>query len=245
MNTTPNAKNLKIHVYADGANKDAILKRAQEGFVKGFTTNPTLMAKAGVKDYAGFAKSLLAELKTHPISFEVFSDSFDQMEKEALIIDSWNQFGGNNVYVKIPIINSENKSSVPLIRKLLDRGLKLNLTAIFTQEQLDGLRAVLKLQDDVLVSIFAGRIADTGRDPMPLMRKAVQDFKSLPKARILWASTREVLNVFQAEECGCHIITAPDDIIGKLAHAGRSLEECSIDTVKTFLKDSKSAGFTL
>lgn len=236
---------LKVHVYADGANQDAILKRAKEGFVKGFTTNPTLMAKAGIKDYAGFAKGLLSQLKTLPISFEVFSDDFTNMEKEALIIDSWNAIGGNNVYVKIPIVNTEGKSSLPLIQKLLDKKLKLNLTAIFTQAQLDGLRAILKPQDDVLVSIFAGRIADTGRDPMPLMRKAVQDYKHLPKAQILWASTREVLNIFQADECGCHIITAPDDIIGKLSQAGRSLEECSIDTVKTFLKDSRAAGFSL
>jgi transaldolase len=239
---------LKIHVYADGANHEAILKRAREGFVKGFTTNPTLMAKAGIRDYAGFAKGLLAELKTHPISFEVFSDDFAQMEKEALIINSWNEIGGGNVYVKIPIINTEAKPSLPLIRKLLDRKLKLNITAIFSQAQLDGLRGILKSDDDVLVSIFAGRIADTGRDPMPLMRKAVQDYKGLPRARILWASTREVFNIFQAEECGCHIITTPDDIIGKLTQAGpaaKSLEECSIDTVKTFLKDSKAAGFSL
>lgn len=237
--------NLNIHVYADGAEKDAILKRAKEGFVKGFTTNPTLMAKAGVRDYAGFAKSLLADLKTHPISFEVFSDDFAQMEKEALIIGSWNQYGDDNVYVKIPIVNSEGKSALALIRTLLDRKLKLNLTAIFTQAQLDGLRGILKPEDDVLVSIFAGRIADTGRDPMPLMRKAVEDYKPFKKARILWASTREVLNVFQAEECGCQIITVPDDIIGKLTHAGKPLEACSIDTVKTFLKDSKAAGFSL
>lgn len=237
---------LKVHVYADGANQDAILKRAKEGFVKGFTTNPTLMAKAGIKDYATFAKSLLSQLKTLPISFEVFSDDFVNMEKEALIIDSWNSIGGNNVYVKIPIINTEGRSSLPLIQKLLDKKLKLNLTAIFTQEQLDGLRKILKPQDDVLVSIFAGRIGDTGRDPMPLMRKAVQDYKSLPKAQILWASTREVLNIFQADECGCHIITVPDDIIGKLhQQAGRSLEECSVDTVKAFLKDSRAAGFSL
>jgi transaldolase len=246
MINTPNAKNLKIHVYADGANKDAILKRAQEGFVKGFTTNPSLMAKAGVKDYAGFAKSLLSELKTHPISFEVFSDDFEQMEKEAMIINSWNTFGGNNVYVKIPVINSENKSSAPLIRRLLDKKLKLNITAIFTTGQLDALRAVLKPEDDVLVSLFAGRLADNGWDPLPLVRKAVADFKPFPKAQILWASTREVYNVYQAEELGCHIITAPDDVISKLMTVGaKSPEDLSIDTVKTFLKDSKSAGLSL
>ena len=196
---------LKVAVYADGANKDDMLKRYREGFVKGFTTNPTLVAKAGVKDYSAFAKSILAEIKTLPISFEVFSDDPAEMEREALIIGSW----GSNVNIKIPITNTQGTPTLPLIRKLLDKSLKLNVTAIFTQEQLDGLREILKPQDDVIVSIFAGRIADTGVDPVPLMRKAVQDYKHLTDSKILWASPREALNIYQAQDCGCRSSLQP------------------------------------
>jgi transaldolase len=233
---------LRIAVFADGANREDMLKRYREGFVKGFTTNPTLMAKAGVKNYSEFAKSVLAEIRDLPISFEVFSDDFAAMEREALIIGEW----GSNVNVKIPIVNTQGQSTLPLIRRLLDRGLKLNVTALFTQAQLDGLRETMTSKDDVIVSIFAGRIGDTGRDPIPLMKKAVEDFRSKPGAKILWASTRETLNIYQAEECGCHIITSPDDLIQKvITLKGRSLEECTLDTVKTFLADSKKAGFSL
>jgi transaldolase len=236
-----NYPQLKIAVYADGANKDDMLKRYREGFVKGFTTNPTLVAKAGVKDYAGFAKSVLAEIKTHPISFEVFSDEMSEMEREALIIGSW----GSNVNIKIPITNTQGKPTLPLIRSLLDKNLKLNVTALFTQEQIDGLREILKPKDDVIVSIFAGRIADTGIDPMPLMRKAVQDYKHLTGSKILWASPREALNVYQAQDCGCHIITATDDQISKLTLHGKSLAEFSLETVKNFYNDAKKAGFSI
>jgi transaldolase len=163
------------------------------------------------------------------------------MEREALIIASW----GANVNVKIPIMNTQSKPTLPLIRKLLDRGLKLNITAIFTQEQLDGLRAILKPEDDVLVSIFAGRIADTGIDPIPLMKKAVEDFKPKTHSKILWASTRETLNIYQAEQCGCQVITATDDQIAKLNLRGKSLTEYSLETVKGFYNDAKKAGFVL
>jgi transaldolase len=236
-----NYPQLKIAVYADGANKDDMLKRYREGFVKGFTTNPTLVAKAGVKDYAGFARSVLAEIKTHPISFEVFSDSLSEMEREALIIGSW----GANVNIKIPITNTQGKPTLPLIRGLLDKNLKLNVTALFTQDQIDGLREILQPKDDVIVSIFAGRIADTGVDPMPLMRRAVQDYKHLTGSKILWASPREALNIYQAQECGCHIITATDDQISKLTLHGKSLSEFSLETVKNFYNDAQKAGFSI
>jgi transaldolase len=232
---------LKIAVFADGANLADMQKRSREGYVKGFTTNPTLMAKAGLTDYAAFAKSVLAEIKELPISFEVFSDDFIDMERQGRIIGAW----APNVNIKIPITNTKKESSLPVIRRLLDSGLKLNVTAIMPDSQLDGLRKILKPADDVIVSIFAGRIADTGVDPIPAMKKAVADFKPFPKAKILWASPREVLNVYQAEECGCHIITATDDLIAKLALHGKSLDEYSLDTVKMFYNDAQKAGFKI
>ncbi|MEK6580260.1 MAG: transaldolase [Bdellovibrionota bacterium] len=232
---------MKIAVFADGANKDLMVKRYREGFVRGFTTNPTLVAKAGVKNYAEFAKSVLAEIKDVPISFEVFSDEFNEMEREAGIISAW----AANVNVKIPITNTKGQSSLPLIRQLLDRGMKLNVTALFTQQQVKGLWQILKPMDDVIVSIFAGRIADTGIDPIPLMKNAVQDFKALKGSKILWASPREALNIYQAQDCGCHIITATDDQIEKLHLHGKSLEDFSLETVKAFYKDATQAGFKL
>jgi len=232
---------LRIHVYADGAKKDEMLKQFRSGQVQGFTTNPTLMAKAGVTDYPAFARELLAEIKEPSISFEVFSDDLASMEREALIIGTW----GPNVAIKIPIINTKGESCIPLIRKLLDRNLKLNVTALLAQRQIDGLRECLKPTDDVIVSIFAGRLADSGWDPVPVMTKAVKDFAHLKGSKILWASTREVFNIYQAEACGCHIITVPQDLIPKLALRGRDPLEISLDTVKTFLKDSQAAGFKL
>lgn len=232
---------LKIAVFADGANLENILKRYRQGFVKGFTTNPTLMAKAGITDYEQFAKTVLAEMKSLPISFEVFSDEFAEMEEQAALIATW----GENVNVKIPITNTRGESSLPLIRRLFDKGVKLNVTAILTQQQIDGLRAILKPQDDVIVSIFAGRIADTGVDPMPIMQKAVKDYAHFPKAKILWASPRETLNIYQADAAGCHIITATDDLIEKLNFNGKDLGEFSLDTVKMFYNDAKKAGFAL
>lgn len=232
---------LKIAVYADGANQGDMVKRYREGFVKGFTTNPTLMAKAGLRDYEAFAKSVLAEITTLPISFEVFSDDFSDMERQAKKIGGW----ARNVNVKIPITNTKAESSLPLIRRLLDSGLKLNVTAILSARQWEGLAAILRPTDDVIVSIFAGRIADTGIDPVPLMRKAVKDFSAFAKARVLWASPREVLNVYQAQECGCHIITATDDLIAKLALFGKPLDAYSLETVKMFYADAQKAGFEL
>lgn len=232
---------LKIHVYADGANKDEMIKRYREGFVKGFTTNPTLMAKAGIKDYEGFAKSVLEVIKDLPISFEVFSDDFPEMKRQALKIKSW----APNVNVKIPITNTKGEPSLNLIKDLLAEGTKLNVTAIFTEKQLRGLKEVMKPKDDVIVSVFAGRIADAGVDPIPIMKNAVEMFKDLGGAKVLWASPREVLNVYQAEEAGCHIITVTDDLIKKIASRGKDLTEFSLDTVKMFYDDATKAGFQL
>ncbi|MFZ9595761.1 MAG: transaldolase [Bdellovibrionia bacterium] len=231
----------KVLLFADGANKDQMLKRYHEGLAKGFTTNPSLMAKAGIRDYAGFARDILKTIHDLPISFEVFSDEFSEMEKQAQQINSW----GANVNVKVPITNTKSEPSLKLIRNLFDQGMKLNITAIFTPEQLKGLKEVMKPEDDAIISIFAGRIADTGIDPMPLMRKAVADFASFPKAKILWASPREALNIYQADEVGCHIITLTDELLGKVSLKGKNLMEYSLETVKTFYKDATQAGFQL
>ena len=232
---------LKIALYADGANKDQMLKRYHDGLAQGFTTNPSLMAKAGIRDYTGFAKDILKTIKDLPISFEVFSDEFEEMERQAQEINSW----GSNVNVKIPISNTKSQPSLKLIRRLLDQKMKLNITALFTENQLKGLREILKPEDDAIISIFAGRIADTGIDPMPLMRSTVQSYSSLRNSKILWASPREALNIYQAEEAGCHIITCTDDLLSKLSLRGKSLEDYSLETVKMFYKDATSAGFQL
>lgn len=234
-------RELKIHVYADGASLEEMVRQYRSGVPKGFTTNPTLMAKAGIRDYAAFAKAVLAEIKDLPISFEVFADDFSEMERQAQLIGAW----GSNVYIKIPITNTKGESALPLARRLLQKGLKLNMTAILTDAQIHGLREALSPQDDVIVSIFAGRIADTGVDPVPMMRRAVDAYRALPKAKILWASPREVLNIYQAEECGCHIITVTDDLLKKLSLHGKNLGEYSLDTVKMFYSDAQKAGFKL
>lgn len=232
---------LKIHLYADGADKNQMLDVYSKGQAKGFTTNPTLMAKANIKDYAQFAQAILEVIRDLPISFEVFSDEFPEMERQANIIASW----GSNVNVKIPITNTKSENSFGLIQKLLLKNIKLNVTAILTMGQVEGLREVLRKNDDVIISIFAGRIADTGRDPMPLMKKAVEMFQDFPKVKILWASPREVLNVYQADECGCHIITATPDLIKKMVLRGKDLDLYSLETVKMFYNDACSAGFSL
>lgn len=232
---------MKIHIYADGANQAEMARRYNEGFVKGFTTNPTLMAKANIKDYESFAKEVLGTIKTLPISFEVFSDEFPEMERQALKIRSW----GPNVNVKIPITNTKGESSLALIAKLLKADVPLNVTAIFTKNQLMGLRELMTEKDDVIVSVFAGRIADAGYDPVPIMRETVKMYEGLPKAKVLWASPREVLNAYQAEDCGCHIITMTDDLISKLKLKGKNLDEFSLETVKMFYSDAQKAGFRL
>ncbi len=232
---------ISIQVYADGANKADMVKRTREGYISGLTTNPTLMRKVGISDYEAFAKDVLGEIKDLPISFEVFSDEFPEMKRQAIKIKDW----APNVNVKIPITNTRGESAIPLIRELFAAKIKLNVTAIMSEAQIVALSEALGPDDDAIVSIFAGRIADTGVDPMPIMRRAVATYAKLPKAKVLWASPREVLNVYQAEECGCHIITATDDLLAKLSLKGKSLEEYSLDTVKMFYKDAQAAGFTL
>jgi transaldolase len=232
---------LRIDLYADGADVRDMVAARESGIVKGFTTNPTLMKKSGVTDYAAFAKEALKAVSGMPISFEVFADEFDEMERQARLITTW----GEGVYVKIPITNTKSHSSIPLIRRLAGAGVKLNITAILTLEQVRDVVDALNPNIPAVVSVFAGRIADTGRDPVPLMREAANIVKAKPKAQLLWASPRELLNIFQAEEVGCHIITVTSDILKKLAGVGKSLDELSLDTVKMFYNDASAAGFKL
>lgn len=232
---------LKISIFADGADKESISKWYKSGWVKGFTTNPTLMAKAGVRDYRGFSRDVLSVVRDLPVSFEIFADDFEAMEKQALEIATW----GSNVNVKVPITNTKGELSLKTIRRLCDQGVKLNITAIFTEGQLHGLKETLKPSDDVIISIFAGRIADTGRDPIPMMAKAVKDFSSYSHAKILWASPREVLNLYQANACGCHIITMTDDLLNRVKFFMKPLEDFSLDTVKMFYNDAKSSGLSI
>ena len=233
-------KDLKIKIFADGADIKEMKKAYREGFVKGFTTNPTLMKKAGVTDYEAFARAALSEIPVLPISFEVFSDDFEEMEYEARYIASW----GDNVYVKIPITNTRGESSIPLIRKLSNDGLPLNITAILTVEQVKNVSKVLNPDVKSIVSVFAGRIADTGRDPIPYIKEAISILKLNPLAEVLWASPRELFNIFQAENCGCHIITVINDILKKIPMTGKNLDELSLDTVKMFYNDGQIAGYS-
>lgn len=236
-----NIKNLKIKIFADGADIKSMIEVYKEGFVKGFTTNPTLMRKNGIADYETFAKEVLKNIPDRPISFEVFSDEFDHMERQARTIASW----GSNVNVKIPITNTKQQSSISLIKKLSSSGLSLNITAILTLDQVRAVKEVLNPDTYNIVSVFAGRIADTGRDPMPYMVEAAKILKSLPNTDLLWASSRELLNIFQAEAAGCQIITVTNDIIKKLSMVGKDLTELSLDTVKMFYDDACHAGFKI
>ena len=235
------AADLRISIYADGADVREMIAARDGGIVKGFTTNPTLMRKCGVADYAAFAKEALAATSGMPISFEVFADDFEEMERQARLIATW----GEAVFVKIPVTNTKGESAVPLIKRLADAGVKLNVTAILTLEQVRAVVDALNADVPAIVSVFAGRIADTGRDPVPLMREAAAICAAKPKAELLWASPRELLNIFQAEECGCRIITVTADILKKLAMVGKPLEELSLDTVKMFFNDASAAGFRL
>lgn len=232
---------LKIEIYADGANLDDMVSALRQGVVKGFTTNPTLMKKAGIADYGAFARTVLAKITKLPISFEVFSDEWSEMERQALTINSW----ADNVYVKIPVTNTKSESSAPLISLLAGRGVKLNVTAILTTGQVREVAQALRREVPSIVSVFAGRIADTGRDPVPAMREALDILAPLPKAKLLWASSRELLNVIQADAIGCHIITVTPEILKKLSMAGKDLTELSLDTVKMFYEDARKAGYTL
>ncbi|MDE2100202.1 MAG: transaldolase [Patescibacteria group bacterium] len=234
-------EDFRIKIFGDGAEKASMLELAGKPYIKGFTTNPTLMRKAGIADYEAFGKEMLSLIKDKPISFEVFSDEFPEMERQARLISSW----ADNVYVKIPITNTKGESSVDLIKKLADSGIRVNVTAIMPLEQVEAVAKILSKDVPSIVSIFAGRIADTGRDPIPHMQKAKEILADNPKAELLWASPRELLNILQAEEMGCDIITVTPDILKKLDNLEYDLNEYSLDTVKMFFNDGVQAGFKL
>ncbi len=234
-------EDLKVKIFADGADRDGMLEMAAKPFISGLTTNPTLMRKAGISDYRAFALDILKEIRDKPISFEVFSDDFGEMERQALEIAGW----GANVYVKIPVSNTERKSSYDLVRSLSAQGVKLNVTALMTSEQVRDVADALDSSVPSYISVFAGRVADTGRDPLPIMSAALQVMKSKPKAELIWASPRELLNIFQADAIGCHVITVTNDILKKLSLVGYDLDDYSLDTVKMFYNDAAAAGFRL
>lgn len=232
-----------IKLFADGAEVDAILDLARNPLIKGFTTNPTLMRKAGVKDYRAFAREVLAAVPSLPISFEVLADDFAEMRRQALEIASW----APNVYVKIPITNTRRESSAPLVRELVLEGVKVNVTAVMTLQQVDHILPALTVPGapPSNISVFAGRIADTGRDPEPLMAECVRRLAPYPHIELIWASPREVLNLWQAARCGCHIITATSDVLKKLLLAGKDLDDYSLETVEMFANDAAAAGFSI
>ena len=233
---------LKVKLFADGADKAGILSLNSNSAIQGMTTNPTLMRKAGIKDYEAFAKDILQSVTSKPISFEVFSDDFPEMKRQALKIAAW----GKNVYVKIPITNSRGDTCLPLIKELGQQGVQLNITAILTLDQVRGVAEALNRDVASVVSVFAGRIADTGVDPEPLMRASLALLHNQPKAELLWASVREVLNIFQSDACGCNIVTIPHDILAKaLKMTGMDLTALSLDTVKMFATDAQAAGFSV
>ncbi len=232
---------LNVKIFADGADKEGMLDMYGKSFIKGLTTNPTLMNKAGIRDYKSFALEILSEIKDKPISFEVFSDDFVDMERQAYEIASW----GANVYVKLPITNTKRETCYTLVEKLADQKVKMNVTALMTITQVKDVVTALDPNVPSYVSVFAGRIADTGRDPMPLMISAVEALKVSPAAELIWASPRELLNIFQADAIGCHVITVTNDILKKLSQVGYDLDEFSLDTVKMFYSDARAAGFRL
>jgi len=230
---------LKIKLFADGADKTAMLNLYRNPMIKGFTTNPTLMRKAGIADYEAFARDILSEIPDRPISLEVFADEFDEMERQARLITTW----GPNVYVKIPVTNTRREPAFDLIHRLSHAGIRLNITAMLTLEQVRHVAAALAGGAPSNVSVFAGRIADTGRDPVPLMAQAVELVSVHPGMELIWASPRELLNIFQADAIGCHIITATPDVLQKLSLVGKDLDEYSLDTVKMFHSDAVKSGF--
>ena len=235
-------KDLKIKIFADGADKKGMLELNANPLIQGLTTNPTLMRKVGITDFEAFARDILTGITTKPISLEVFSDEFSEMKRHAEKINAW----GKNVYVKIPITTTRGESSLSLVKELANAGVKLNVTAILTLEQVEGVAKSLNAKVPAVVSVFAGRIADTGVDPIPHMIECKKILKHLPHAELLWASVREVLNIFQANDCGCDIVTVPHDILAKaIKLAGIGLKEMSLDTVKMFASDAKAAGFSL
>lgn len=237
----PSVANLKVKIFADGADRASMLDMNKNDIVKGLTTNPSLMRKAGVTDYEAFARDILSAIKTKPISFEVFSDEFDEMERQALKIASW----GENVYVKIPVMNTKTQTAYALIKRLAVRGVKLNVTAMMTSLQVRDVVANLNPAVPSCVSVFAGRIADTGRNPLPIMKESVALAAANPLCEVIWASPRELLNIFEADSIGCQIITVTGDILKKLSLVGYDLDTYSLDTVKMFYKDAVEARFQI
>ena len=232
--------NLKVKIFADGADAPEMLEMYSKPFIKGLTTNPTLMRKAGISNYRAFAREILAQIRDKPLSFEVVCDEFAEMERQAVEIAGW----ADNVYVKIPVTNTRGEASYALIRRLASRGVKLNVTALMTLVQVREVVSALNPDVAGFVSVFAGRIADTGVDPLPLMAAAVQMLKTRSKAELIWASPREVLNIFHADSIGCHVVTATRDILEKLPLVGYNLDEYSLDTVRMFYRDAVAAGFS-
>ena len=232
---------LQVKIFADGADLEGILELYRNPHIQGFTTNPTLMHKSGIADYEDFSRELLRHISDRPISFEVFSDEFSQMERQARKIAAW----GGNVYVKIPITNTKRESSLALVNRLAQDGIQLNVTALLTLEQVEAASIALGNQAPSYISVFAGRIADTGRDPVPMMKEAVEVMAPHSKQELIWASPRELLNIFEADKIGCHVITVTHEILKKLSLVGKDLDDYSLDTVKMFHEDAKKAGFRL
>lgn len=239
--TIPNVQDLRIKIFADGADLDSIFDSYHKRIIRGFTTNPTLMSKAGITNYMAFAKEVLRVVTDLPVSFEVFSDDFDGMRNQAMKLSDL----APNVYVKIPIMNTKRESAVPLIKDLSRSGLKLNVTAMMTLTQVEDVANALCPNAQAFVSVFAGRIADSGRDPLPMMTRALEILRQRPLAELLWASPREVLNIIQAESIGCHIITLTPDLLAKASALGKDLDDFSLDTVKMFYGDAVKSGFSI
>ena len=232
---------LRVKIFADGADKAGMLDMAAKPFIKGLTTNPTLMRKAGITDYKAFALDVLKDIPDKPISFEVFSDDFEEMERQAIQIAGW----ADNVYVKIPVTNTKREPAYNLLQRLSERRIKLNITALMTLNQVREVAACLDPAVPSYISVFAGRVADTGRDPVPHMAAAVALLKEMPQLELIWASPRELFNIFQADAIGCHIITATNDVLKKLDLIGKNLDDYSLDTVKMFYNDALTAGYAI
>jgi transaldolase len=237
----PDVALFRVKIFADGADRASILELADNPLIKGFTTNPTLMRKAGITDYGSFGRSLARSISDRPFSFEVLSDDFDEMEQQALQIATW----GQNVYVKIPITDTRGRSAAPLVKRLAEQGVKLNVTALMTLNQVDAVVSSLRGGPPSCISIFAGRVADAGCDPLPILCGALERIRVYPQIELIWASPRELFNIVQADAIGCHIITVTHDLLKKLPLIGRDLTEYSLDTVKMFFNDARAANFTL
>lgn len=232
---------LRVKIFADGAEKRTMLEMLKNPLIQGFTTNPTLMRKAGISDYETFAHDILTEIRDHPISFEVFADEFDEMERQAHKIASW----GKNVFVKVPVTNTRREPALDLICRLSHKGVQLNITALLALDQVRDVCSALQNDVPAYVSVFAGRVADTGRDPVPLMTAALEYTRNLEKTELIWASPRELLNIFQADAIGCHVITVTGDILKKLSLVGKDLHDYSLETVSMFYEDARSSGYSL